>query len=91
MKTYKYIHIPAITNSTRVHSKQVTNVSPKVISENNYLWVLMMKETPEEVQIRLEGSQYRFYKEMYEFLIGHNNYEEAHKFALSKKEILWTH
>lgn len=84
MKTYKYIHIPAITNSTRVHSKQVTNVNPKVISENNFLWTLMMKETPAEVQIRLEGSQYKFYKAMYEFLTGHNKYTEAHKFALDK-------
>jgi len=86
MKTYKYIHIPETTNSTRVHSKQVTNVNLKVISENNYLWTLMMKETPIEVQIRLEGSQYKFYKEMYEFLIAHNKYTEAHKFASNKMQ-----
>lgn len=88
MKTYKYIFIPMTTNATRVHQKQVTHVNPKVLSENNMLWTKMPKELPLEVKIRLEGSEYFFYKRMYEFLLSHNNYTEAHKFSLQESKRL---
>jgi glycosyltransferase involved in cell wall biosynthesis len=84
MKTYKYIFIPKVTNATRVHKKQVTNVNPKVISENNMLWIKMQKELPNKAKIRLEGSLYKFYSEMYKFLINHNKYTEAHEYSLTQ-------
>lgn len=86
MKTYKYIFISKVTNATRVHSKQVTCINPKVINENNMLWTKMQKELPKNIKIRLSGSEYKFYREMYKFLIHHNNYIEAQKFALNQQQ-----
>lgn len=84
MKTYHYIFIPKVTNATRVHDKQVTKVNPKVISENNMLWIKMQKDLPEDKKIKLEGSLYKFYFAMYNFLINHNNYTETHDYSLNE-------
>lgn len=89
MKTYRYIHIPRVTNSTRVHSGQVTRVNPKVIEENNYLWKLMQEETSDETKKKLSGSIYDFYLETEDFLRqiadeSGNNYVEARKYSLNK-------
>lgn len=81
MKKYKYIFIPLVTNSTRIHSKQVTNCNPNVVKENNYLWIYMQKELPDNVKIRLCGSKYKFYKSMYNYLNTIVPYPEAIKFS----------
>ncbi len=87
MKSYRFIHIPKITNSTRVHAGQVTNVNPKVIEENNYLWIKMQKETPDDTKIRLMHSLYDFYIRMERYLkrnlvYTNNDYVEARKYSL---------
>lgn len=86
MKTYKYIFIDAVTNSTRIHSQQVTNMNPKVIYENNFLWTYMQKELSDDIKIKLEGSLYKFYIEMYKFLTNHNKYIEAQNFSLKESD-----
>lgn len=86
MKTYKYIFIDKVTNSTRIHKKQVTRMNPNVIKENNFLWTYMQKQLSNETKIKLEGSLYKFYIEMYKFLVNHNNYKEAQDFALKESE-----
>lgn len=91
MKSYTYIHIPKITNSTRVHAGQVTNVNPKVIEENNYLWTMMQKETTDEAKIRLMHSIYDFYMRMERYLRRNmvytkNDYVEARQYSLTKAE-----
>lgn len=91
MKTYRYIHIPDITNSTRVHAGQVTNVNPKVIEENNYLWIKMQEETPDKTKIRLTHSLYDFYIRMERYLkrnliFTNNDYEKAREYSLQKAE-----
>ncbi|MBR5369888.1 MAG: glycosyltransferase family 2 protein [Bacilli bacterium] len=91
MKKYRYIFIPKITNSTRVHAGQVTNVNPKVIEENNFLWIKFQEETPDETKIRLMHSIYDFYVRMERYLrinMGNskNDYVEAKKHALNKAE-----
>ena len=91
MKTYRYVFIPKVTNSTRVHAGQVTNVNPKVIEENNFLWIKMQEETSDETKIRLMHSIYDFYVRMERYLrinMGNskNDYVEARKHALDKAE-----
>ena len=93
MKSYKYIHIPLVTNSTRVHSGQVTNVNPKVIEENNFLWTYMQENISEETKIKIDGSLYDFYINMETYLrinMGNtkNDYKEARQHSLNKAEIL---
>lgn len=93
MKTYKYVYIPKVTNSTRVHAGQVTHVNPKVIEENNYLWIKMQEETSDETKIRLMHSIYDFYVRMERYLkinVGssNNDYEKARKHALEKAQII---
>lgn len=87
-RKYKYIFLPDVTNSTRVHSKQVTNVNPKVLEENNFLWTYMQKELSDEAKIRLAGSKYNFYNQMYNYLQTIPYYPEAVKFSekMAKKE-----
>ena len=91
MKTYRYVFIPKVTNSTRVHAGQVTNVNPKVIEENNFLWIKMQEETPDETKIRLMHSIYDFYVRMERYLRinaegSKNDYVEAREHALKKAE-----
>ena len=91
MKTYKYIYIPKTTNSTRVHAGQVTHVNPKVIEENNFLWIKMQEDITDEVKVRLMHSIYDFYVRMERYLkvnVGDskNDYVEAREHALKKAE-----
>ena len=91
MKTYRYVFIPKVTNSTRVHAGQVTNVNPKVIEENNFLWIKMQEETSDETKIRLMHSIYDFYVRMERYLRinaegSKNDYVEAREHALNKAE-----
>ena len=91
MKTYRYVFIPKVTNSTRVHAGQVTNVNPKVIEENNFLWIKMQEETSNETKIRLMHSIYDFYVRMERYLrinMGNskNDYVQARQHALDQAE-----
>ena len=91
MRKYTYIHIPLITNSTRIHSEQVTNVSPKVIEENNFLWIYMQEQLSDETKIKIDGSIYEFYIEMERYLnvnMGNtkNDVKEARKYSLDKAQ-----
>lgn len=91
MKTYRYVFIPKVTNSTRVHAGQVTNVNPKVIEENNFLWIKMQEETSDETKIRLMHSIYDFYVRMERYLRinaenSKNDYVEAREHALMQAE-----
>ncbi|MBQ3307375.1 MAG: glycosyltransferase [Bacilli bacterium] len=76
MKTYQFVHMDKVLAQSRVHGKQVTVTSPKVISEGNYLWSYMMEHFPDEEKIKYEGSIYLFYEEMYRFLQT-TEYDEA--------------
>ena len=84
MKKYKFIFTTECTTSTRVHSKQVTNVNPNVIKENNFLWIKMQENVSDKRKEELEGSLYLFYKQMYNFLIENNDYKEAHEYTKNK-------
>ena len=88
METYKYIHIPVVTNSTRIHSGQVTHSNPKVIEENNYLWTLMQEKTDERTKIKISGSVYEFYIDTEAFLReiakeSGNDYVKAREYSLT--------
>lgn len=85
LKDYDYIFIPkVITNSTRVHSGQVTNTNPNVIKENNFLWKYMMSEFPDKRKIKLNGSLYKFYLGMNKYLNSIVIYPEAIKYTEDK-------
>ena len=80
MKTYQFVHMDKVLAKSRVHGKQVTVTSPKVLSENNYLWTTMMEQFPDDEKIKYEGSIYLFYEEMVRFL-KMTGYEDAIKYA----------
>ncbi|HOZ54949.1 MAG TPA: glycosyltransferase [Clostridia bacterium] len=86
MKTYKFIFIKNITAASRVHKEQVTNTNPKVIEEGNFLWTFMQKEIPDNVKIELEGSIYKFYDEMYKYLLNNSKYELAIEYSNEQRE-----
>lgn len=75
-KNYKYIHIPKILASTRMHKKQVTNTNPNVITEGNEFWISMIDDISLKTKVKLEGSEYAYYNEMAKFLKS-TPYEEA--------------
>lgn len=86
LKTYKYIFIADKLSASRQHRKQVTNTNPKIIDENNYLWIKMQQDLSREVKIRLAGSEYNFYKDMFEYLNKYFEYKEAEKYSLEQME-----
>lgn len=81
LKSYKYIFTPDRYCASRQHKNQVTNTNQKMIEENNFLWTKMQKELPTETKIKLAGSEYEFYKDMYIYLTKYFNYTEAENYA----------
>ena len=82
---YKFKHIPKVLACTRIHSNQVTNTSPKVITEGNELWINMMEDLSTEDKVRINKSEYNFYREMLKVL-KETPYDEAAKHAERKME-----
>lgn len=80
-KTYKPVHIPFILAETRYHAKQVSNTSPKVISEGNPFWIMMIESVSKAKKIKLEGSVYNYYESMAEFLKD-TPYNEAYRHCI---------
>ena len=85
LKKYKFIHQQIYTAKTRVHSNQVTNTSPKVITEGNEMWLSFFNDMSEDEKTNLEGSVYSFYKRMADFL-NDTVYEEARNYCINKCE-----
>lgn len=88
LKGYKFKHIPKILASSRQHSNQTTNTSPKMLSEGNELWINMMTQLPNKMKKELYQTEYNFYKEMYNFL-KNTPYEDAEMYALEKQNELY--
>ncbi len=68
MKEYKFIHQPEILSKTRVHGKQDTVTSPKVVLEGNKLWINLIEHVTDERKIELEGNIIKYYQELSDFL-----------------------
>lgn len=82
-KSYKPIHLPFILAETRYHEKQVSNTSPKVISEGNPFWIMMIESVSKSRKIKLEGSVYNYYEAMANFLKD-TPYDEAYNHCINK-------
>ncbi len=85
MKTYNFVHMDIPLGITRIHSQQVTNTNPKVITEGNELWTRMVSEISEEKMIELEGSVLSFKEKMIEFL-KETPYDKTRKYL--EKEVV---
>ena len=68
LDSYKFIHLDAVLGASRVHDRQVTNTSPKMVTEGDWLWTKMAEEYPLEKKIKLSGSEYLFYYDLRQFL-----------------------
>ena len=82
-KKYEIIHLPLVLSASRYHSKQVTNVSPKVKSEGNPFWIKLMEDITDKRKIELDGSLYNFYNNMSNFLT-YTPYDEAKEYCDKK-------
>ena len=86
-RTYRPLHLPVTLVSSRFHVNQVTNTSPKVITEGNEIWKMMIEDLSKDDKERLEDSEYLFYLNMAEFLKT-TPYNETQKYCENKaKEI----
>lgn len=84
-RTYKPIHIPLSLVCTRLHPRQVTNTSPRVITEGNQVWKMMIDSLSKDDKERLEESEYLFYTNMAEFLKS-TPYNETQEYCEDKVE-----
>lgn len=75
---YTFIHMTDVLAASRVHPKQVTMTSPKMLTEGNWLWTYMTENYPKKKKEKYEGSEYLFYKEMENYLKS-SPYKEAEK------------
>ena len=87
-KTYKFIHIPEILVSTRYHSRQVSNTSPKVAEEGNQFYLKLIKNISSKRMIELEGSEYCFYRELADFY-QNTPYREVKRYCDEQAEKLF--
>ena len=67
-KKYDFIHMEDVLSITRLHAKQDSNVSPRVIEEGDELWIDMVKKMPDHEKVQYENTLYNFYYEMVKFL-----------------------
>lgn len=88
-KKYEIIHLPLVLSASRYHSKQVTNVSPKVKSEGNPFWIKLMEDITDKRKIELDGSLYNFYNNMSNFLT-YTPYDEAKVYCDKKCSDIYT-
>lgn len=65
---YEFVHMEDVVSITRLHPGQDTNVSPRVITEGNVLWIDMIKKLSDKEKVAYEGTLYNFYYEMVKFL-----------------------
>ncbi len=91
LEDYTFIHIPEVLVASRVHPKQVTLTSPKMLTEGNWLWTYMAENYPLKKKIECEGSEYLFYKEL-ENSLKISPYKEAEKniHELAEKSLIET-
>lgn len=85
--SYKPVHLPVTLVSSRFHTKQVTNTSPRVITEGNEVWKMMIDSLSKEDKERLEDSEYLFYFNMAEFLKT-TPYNETQKYCEDKAKAI---
>ena len=83
LKKYKFIHQSIYTAITRYHSNQVSNTSPRVLSEGNPMWISFMEDLSDKEKIDLDGSVYYFYLNMSKFLKD-TPYCDAMEYCISK-------
>lgn len=88
-KKYEIIHLPLVLSASRYHSKQVTNVSPKVKSEGNPFWIKLMEDITDKRKVELDGSLYNFYNNMSQFL-AYTPYDEAKSYCDKKCSDIYT-
>lgn len=95
---YKFVHMEDVLAASRVHPKQVTLTSPKMITEGDWLWSYVAEKYPKKKKIECEGSEYLFYSEMAKYLEGSpykeatkKNYELAEKCLNEKRKELNKH
>ncbi|MCL2157500.1 MAG: glycosyltransferase [Methanobrevibacter sp.] len=84
-KTYKPVHIPEILVSTRDHNTQASKTNPKFVTENNDLWIMMIEDLAKFDKERLEGSEYFYYFNMWNFFkttLTPYTYKEAEQHCL---------
>lgn len=82
-KSYRFIHFPKILTKTRIHPAQDTVTNPKVITEGDVLWTRMIKMVSVKRKVELEGTEYNFYKEMFNHLRD-SPYEATKEFIKEK-------
>jgi len=85
LKNYKFKHITEVLASSRQHSAQTTNTSPKILIEGNKLWINMMDLLPNKTKQKISGSNYNFYREIKKTL-KESPYKEAHDYAEKQME-----
>ena len=88
IKKYKFVHMKDVLGSTRVHSNQVSNVSPKVITEGNSFYKKLVDEFDKELKIKYDGSEYLFLDNLERKLRFNSKYIEAADYIKEKKNIL---
>lgn len=89
MNKYKFFHMKDILGSTRIHSKQVSNVSPKVLTEGNEFYKNLVNKIAEEQIVKFERSKYLFLDNLETRLRYTSNYiEAADHIKKQKKELL---
>ena len=67
---YKYIHIPEVTVSTRIHAKQVTNTSPNLAIEGNKYWTNLLNDFSNKDKEILFGSEFNYWYILHSFFVG---------------------
>ena len=88
IKQYHFVHMTDVLAASRVHPKQVTLTSPRMITEGNWLWAYMIENYPKEKKIEYEGSEYLFYEEMENHLKSTPYKEAENKVHELKKKSL---
>lgn len=92
MSVYKFVHMNDVLASSRVHSNQVSNKNPKVVTEGNEFYKRIISIVNEKTMIEYEGSKYLFLDNLEKKLRYNSNYDDAANYiAVEKNKLLENH
>ena len=68
MNSYKFVHQDLILATSRVHSMQTGNTSPKMVTEGNQFWTNYVEGYNDNEKIRIDRTIFNYYYGFYNFI-----------------------
>lgn len=87
MRSYAFVHMPGVVARYRRHGMQATKIDFRTVSEGDAFWEQACENIAIDTKVKLEGTEYNFYREMVAFFET-TPYAQAAEFCRKKAETI---